>query len=153
MITIIVVGNIKEPSLKQLILEYEKRLANAYRVQWVQIPESKKHKANFVGVHEESANILKKIKADDVVYLCDVEGQSMDSLAFSKLLDQHFSYNQKRLVFVIGGSNGVNEAVKKRARARLSFSKLTFPHQLFRLLLVEQIYRSYTINHNITYHK
>ena len=90
---------------------------------------------------------------DDIVYLGDVEGQSMDSLAFSKLLDQHFSYNQKRLVFVIGGSNGVNEAVKKRARARLSFSKLTFPHQLFRLLLVEQIYRSYTINHNITYHK
>ncbi len=158
MITIIAVGTIKEAPLRQLLNEYEKRLKKPYDIEWIEVSESKPSKSNHPSeiaamIDTESMNILNKLKDDDYIYLCEISGKPISSVEFSQLLSKHFTYQSSRIVFVIGGSYGVNDSVKKRANASISFSKLTFPHQMFRLMIVEQIYRSYTIYQNITYHK
>ena len=157
MITIVCIGNVKEPSLKQLIQEYQKRLNKPYDVTWIELAESKSkassQKQLQQAIDDESNRIMEKLDSKDSVVLCDVGGKAINSEDFSKLIDDNFTYNTSNLVFVIGGSHGVNETVKKRANTRISFSKLTFPHQLFRVILIEQIYRAYTIVSNITYHK
>ena len=157
MITIVCIGNVKEPSLKQLIQEYQKRLSKPYDVTWIELAESKSkttsQKQLQQVIDDESTRIMEKLDSKDSVVLCDVSGKAINSIDFSKLIDDNFTYNTSNLVFVIGGSYGVNETLKKRANTRISFSKLTFPHQLFRVILIEQIYRAYTIVSNITYHK
>ena len=157
MITIVCIGNVKEPSLKQLIQEYQKRLSKPYDVTWIELAESKSkttsQKQLQQVIDDESTRIMEKLDSKDSVVLCDVSGKAINSIDFSKLIDDNFTYNTSNLVFVIGGSHGVNETLKKRANTRISFSKLTFPHQLFRVILIEQIYRAYTIVSNITYHK
>lgn len=158
MIKILCVGSIKEASLQKLLFEYEKRLSKPYQIEWVEIEESKKkknpsEKQVLEMVNDESTRLLSKIEDNDELILCDVGGKQLTSKQLSERINDHFTYNNSSLVFVIGGSNGVNEALKKRANSRLSFSMMTFPHQLFRLMLLEQIYRCYTINNNITYHK
>lgn len=157
MITIVCVGNVKEPALKQLILEYKKRLNKPYDITWIELAESKSKASSQKQlqqiIDDESNRIIEKLDSKDSVVLCDVGGKAINSEDFSKLIDDNFTYNTSNLVFVIGGSHGVNETVKKRANTRISFSKLTFPHQLFRVILIEQIYRAYTIASNITYHK
>lgn len=157
MITIVCIGNVKEPSLKQLIQEYQKRLSKPYDVTWIELAESKSkassQKQLQQAIDDESNRIMEKLDSKDSVVLCDVGGKAINSEDFSKLIDDNFTYNTSNLVFVIGGSHGVNETLKKRAHTRISFSKLTFPHQLFRVILIEQIYRAYTIVSNITYHK
>ena len=158
MIKIICVGSIKEAALKQLLFEYQKRLNKPYQVEWIEVDESKKTKNPSEKqidemVIDESQRILSKIEDSDELILCDVSGKQLTSNALSDKLQEHFTYKNALLVFVIGGSHGVSEALKKRANTRLSFSAMTFPHQLFRLMLIEQIYRCYTIANNITYHK
>ncbi len=157
MITIVCVGNVKEAALKQLIQEYQKRLSKPYDVTWIELAESKSkttsQKQLQQVIDDESTRIMEKLDSKDSVVLCDVSGKAINSIDFSKLIDDNFTYNTSNLVFVIGGSYGVNETLKKRANTRISFSKLTFPHQLFRVILIEQIYRAYTIVSNITYHK
>ncbi len=158
MIKILCVGSIKEAALKQLLFEYEKRLNKPYQIEWIEIEESKKiknpsQKQVMEMVNEESATLITKIADNDYLILCDVSGKQLTSKQLSEQIQRHFTYNNSSIVFVIGGSNGVNETLKKRADSRLSFSLMTFPHQLFRLMLIEQIYRCYTINNNITYHK
>lgn len=158
MIKILCVGSIKEAALKQLLFEYEKRLKKPYQIEWIEIEESKKfknpsEKQTQEMVNDESERLLAKIEDGEVMILCDIGGKLLTSKQLSDYLQEHFIYHDSTLVFVIGGSNGVNETLKKRANSRLSFSLMTFPHQLFRLMLVEQIYRCYSINNNITYHK
>ena len=157
MITIVCIGNVKEAALKQLIQEYQKRLSKPYDVTWIELAESKSkttsQKQLQQVIDDESTRIMEKLDSKDSVVLCDVSGKAINSIDFSKLIDDNFTYNTSNLVFVIGGSHGVNETLKKRANTRISFSKLTFPHQLFRVILIEQIYRAYTIVSNITYHK
>lgn len=157
MITIVCIGNVKEAALKQLIQEYQKRLSKPYDVTWIELAESKSkttsQKQLQQVIDDESTRIMEKLDSKDSVVLCDVSGKAINSIDFSKLIDDNFTYNTSNLVFVIGGSYGVNETLKKRANTRISFSKLTFPHQLFRVILIEQIYRAYTIVSNITYHK
>ena len=99
---------------------------------------------------EEGKNILSKILNKDYVVTLDINGKELDSIDLSNFIDKNISRN---ITFVIGGSNGLSNDVLKRANYSLSFSKLTFPHQLFRRLLLEQIYRSFKIIHNESYHK
>lgn len=158
MIKIIAVGTLKEAASKQLLNEYIKRMDNVFSPMIIEIAETKRpkkasHAQTLQAIEEESNAILSKIDTKDVVYLCDVEGKMMTSPELSTQLQQHFIYHANNIVFVIGGSDGVSETLKKRANTRLSFSKMTFPHQLFRIMLIEQLYRCYTLSNNIAYHK
>ena len=99
---------------------------------------------------EEGKNILSKITDKDFVVTLEINGKELDSINLSSFIDKNISRN---IIFVIGGSNGLSDDVLKRSDYSLSFSKLTFPHQLFRILLLEQIYRSFKIINNESYHK
>jgi 23S rRNA (pseudouridine1915-N3)-methyltransferase len=158
MIKIIAIGTIKEAATKQLLYEYHKRFNKVYLPDVIELDEAKRSKNPSKSqiqesINDESNRILDRIKDRDYVILCDVEGKIISSIELSDLIIEHFNYQSNPLVFVIGGSDGVNDQVKKRANTRLSFSKMTFPHQLLRIMLFEQLYRCYTIANNITYHK
>ncbi len=158
MIKVIAIGNIKETATKQLLNEYHKRFNKTYLPDVLELPEYKRKKNAseseiLLAINDESNRILTKIKDDDYVILCDVAGELLSSTQLSDLIIQHFNYLSKPLLFIIGGPDGVSEHVKKRANTRLSFSKMTFPHQLLRLMLFEQLYRCYTIGNNIPYHR
>lgn len=144
MIKIVCVGKIKEKYLQDAIGDYVKRISKYHKVLIAEIDNS-----NMI---EEGEKILNSINDKDYVVALDVQGKELSSLEFASFIDKQFIVNSN-ITFVIGGSLGLSEAVYKRANFRLSFSKLTFPHQLFRVFLLEQIYRSFKILNNETYHK
>ena len=143
MIKIICVGKLKEKYLVDACLEYSKRISKYSKLEIIELKDS-----NIV---EERDNILKHINKDYIITL-EIEGEMLDSVNFSKKIDNIFLSNPN-ITFIIGGSLGLHEDIKKISNFKLSFSKLTFPHQLFRVMLLEQIYRSFKIINNETYHK
>ncbi|MEG2311538.1 MAG: 23S rRNA (pseudouridine(1915)-N(3))-methyltransferase RlmH [Bacilli bacterium] len=148
MIKILCVGKIKEKYLELAIKEYQKRMTKYFKIQIIETPDY-----NFdinKTKKEEGKNLLNKISDKDYVIAMDIDGVELSSLSFAKLIDKNLKDD---IVFVIGGSYGLSDEVKKRANYLMSFSKLTYPHQLFRVILLEQIYRSFKINNNETYHK
>lgn len=148
MIKIICVGKIKEKYFINAIEEYKKRLSKYINLEIIELPD---YNYDMVKTKiEEGKNILSKITDKDYVVTLDINGKELDSIDLSNFIDKNISRN---ITFVIGGSNGLSNDVLKRANYSLSFSKLTFPHQLFRILLLEQIYRSFKIIHNESYHK
>lgn len=153
MIRIIAVGKIKETSLQKLIAEYAKRMKTIHKVELIELSNSKIHERNVSAViNDESQKILEKIKNEDFVILLDLQGKDFDSPALSKQMTKVLDLGLT-LTFVIGGSHGVNEAIKTRANKKWKISGLTFPHQLVRLLLYEQLYRGFMIARNHPYHK
>lgn len=150
MIKIITVGKIKEKYLIDAVKEYEKRLSKYTKLKIIElIDESYDIKKTLL---KEKESIIKNINHKDFVITLEIEGKTLDSLEFSKKLDELQSYNSD-ICFVIGGSYGLHDDIKNRSNLSLSFSKMTFPHQLFRVILLEQIYRAYKIMNNETYHK
>ena len=139
--TLIAVDKIRENHIKVGIEFYLKQLP---KIQIIEIKVKDKEK--------ESQDILRQIKPSDFVVLLDVQGEFMDSLEYSKYLEK-LENQAKDIVFVIGGSYGVSNLVKQRANKLLSFSKMTFPHELFRLMFFEQLYRVYSLKNNKKYHK
>ena len=152
MIKVLAVGKIKEKALKELIAEYEKRLSRFNKITIVELEDQPDNKGADYAIEKESGLLLKHIKDEDFVILLDLKGDSVDSLGFAALLET-WQNNNRELCFVIGGSNGVNQAVVKRANYNLKLGDLTFPHQIARLLILEQIYRAYKINNKQNYHK
>lgn len=152
MYKIVCVGKIKEDFITKGINEYTKRINGFTKLEIIEVKEVNTNNINN-NILEEGNNILKKINKDDYVITLEIEGKSIDSVELSKQLENLRTYGNSSIVFVIGGSNGLSEDVKKRSNYKLSFSKFTFPHQLMRLILVEQIYRSLTIENNKEYHK
>ena len=146
---IICVGKIKESFFKDAIEEYSKRISKYNKVEIIEVLDEPLEKT---ALKKEGERILSKIKDNDYVITLEIEGNSLSSLEFARKIDNNFNSN-KNLTFVIGGSYGLSDLVKQRSNYRLSFSKFTFPHQLFRVLLLEQIYRAYKINNNENYHK
>lgn len=144
MIKIICVGKVKEKYLQEAISDYMKRISKYHKVDIIILEDS--------NMAEEKIRILKHIDSKDYVITLDIEGKELSSLELADKLDKTFITNSS-ICFVIGGSYGLDREVKKRANFSLSFSKLTFPHQLFRVILLEQIYRSFKILNNETYHK
>ena len=144
MIKIICVGKVKEKYLQEAISDYMKRLSKYHKADIIILEDS--------NMAEEKTRILKHIDSKDYVITLDIEGKELSSLELADKLDKTFITNSS-ICFVIGGSYGLDREVKKRANFSLSFSKLTFPHQLFRVILLEQIYRSFKILNNETYHK
>lgn len=149
MIKIVCVSRVKEKYFISAINEYLKRLSKYVRMEIVEV----KDEANVEkALKIEGEKILSKIKEDEYVISLDIAGEKLSSLEFAKKIDKVFNNNSK-LTFIIGGSYGLSQDVKKRSNYLLSFSKMTFPHQLFRVILLEQIYRAYKINNNESYHK
>lgn len=152
-INIISVGSVKEKYLQELIQDYKKRISKYAQIELIELKdESNKINENIVK-ELEGERILSSIRDGFYVVLLDLKGESLDSVSLSKKIDEISTYFSSKIAFVIGGSYGVSEAVKKRANYKLSFSKLTFPHQLMKGILLEQIYRSFKILNNETYHK
>ena len=150
MIKIICVGKIKEKYLKEAVLEYQKRISKYTKLELIELPDYDFDIKKTLS--KEKDNILKVIKPNDYNILLDLDGQSFTSLEFaSKLLNLREKY--PNINFIIGGSFGVDTAIKEKCQERISFSKLTFPHQLFRVIFLEQIYRSFKIINNEEYHK
>lgn len=146
---IICVGKIKEKFFIDAIAEYSKRIGKYTKLDIIEVPDEADEK---VALKKEGERILSKIKDSDYVITLEIDGNSLSSLEFARKLDNNFNSN-KNLTFVIGGSYGLSEDVKGRSDYKLSFSKFTFPHQMFRVMLLEQIYRAFKINHNENYHK
>ena len=146
---IICVGKVKEKFFVDAINEYSKRISKYTKLEILEISDESNES---IAMKKEGEKILSKIKDNDYVVTLEIEGNSLDSLEIAKKIDNNFNSN-KNLTFVIGGSYGLDEAVKSRSNYKLSFSKFTFPHQLFRVILLEQIYRAYKINNNENYHK
>lgn len=147
MIKLIVVGKMNHKYLNEGILFYRKQLPVDLDI--IEIKDEK----NIEGMKNEGRQILNKIKISDVVVVLAIKGKLLDSKGFSKLIEDVNTYAQGDLVFVIGGSYGLSEEVYQRADHKISFSKMTFPHQMMRLILIEQIYRGFMIMKNHPYHK
>lgn len=157
-ITILSVGKIKESYLQSAIEEYKKRLSRYVTLEEVVVndektPDGASGKEEEQIKNKEGDRILAKIKEDAYVIALAIEGKMMDSVAFSRHLNQLCVQGNSHFVFVIGGSLGLSEKVLNRANEKLSFSKMTFPHQLMKVFLLEQIYRAYRIQNNEPYHK
>ena len=150
MIKIICVGKIKEQYLKAAIDEYQKRLSKYTKLEIIEVKDSK-YDDKELAFREEQERILKVIKTSDHIICLTIEGQQYSSEDFAKHFENMIGQND--ITFIIGGSHGIPKEIRKLANEEMSFSKLTFPHQLFRVILLEQIYRAYRIMNNETYHK
>ncbi|MCF6094644.1 23S rRNA (pseudouridine(1915)-N(3))-methyltransferase RlmH [Microaerobacter geothermalis] len=156
--TILSVGKLKEKYLKQGINEYIKRLSPYAKLQLIEVPDEKAPDILSQAEEEQVKNregekILSHLKGDDYVIALAIEGKMVSSEQLAEKLDQLATYGTSSITFIIGGSLGLSDEVKKRADLQLSFSKMTFPHQLMRLILLEQIYRAFRINRGEPYHK
>lgn len=151
MITIICVGKIKEKYLTAAIKEYSKRISKYSKFNIIEVSDIDKGSISEA-IDKEGIDILKHIKDRDYVITMEIEGNRLSSTELAKKIDTVFN-NYSNIVFVIGGSYGLSDSIKSRSNYALSFSDLTFPHQLFRVVLLEQIYRVFKINNNETYHK
>jgi 23S rRNA (pseudouridine1915-N3)-methyltransferase len=157
-ITIITVGKLKEKYLKQGINEYLKRLGAYAKVDIIEVPDEKApEQLSEVEMEQvknkEGERILAKINQDAHVIALAINGKMRTSEELANNLDKLATYGKSKIVFVIGGSLGLSDSVMKRANETLSFSKMTFPHQLMRLVLVEQVYRAFRIIRGEPYHK
>lgn len=157
-IRIIAVGKLKEAYFSDAAAEYSKRIGRFAKIETVQIPDRRIPDRASVAqerqvLEQEGEDILAKIAPQDYVVALCVEGKKLDSPAFAEKLSALALSGKSTVTFVIGGSLGLSDTVKRRADFRLSFSDMTFPHQLMRVILLEQVYRAFKILANETYHK
>ena len=157
-IKIVTVGKLKEKYLKDGIAEYSKRLSRFANLEMIELadektPDRASDSENQKILELEGTRILSKIGDRDFVIVLAIEGKTLSSEEFSKQLEQAPINGFSTLTFIIGGSLGLSPQVKKRANLSISFGRLTLPHQLMRLVLVEQIYRAFTIQQGSPYHK
>ena len=157
-IKLITVGKLKEKYLKDGIAEYAKRLKHFTKFELIELsdektPDKASHLENQQILEKEGNRILSKITDKEFVIALAIEGQQFPSEEFSKILSDITIRGISNITFVIGGSLGLSNTVKKRANLLMSFGKLTLPHQLMRLVLVEQIYRAFMIQQGSPYHK
>lgn len=144
MIKILCVGKIKENYLKEAINDYQKRISKYHKLEIIEVPDS--------DISKEEDYLLKNINQKDYIITLEIEGKQIKSLELAKKIDEVFITNSS-ITFVIGGSYGLSSKIKELSNFHLSFSLLTFPHGLFRVILLEQIYRAFKILNNESYHK
>ncbi|AYF53886.1 23S rRNA (pseudouridine(1915)-N(3))-methyltransferase RlmH [Clostridium botulinum C] len=157
-ITIICVGKLKEKYLKQAIDEYSKRLSRYCKLNIVELndektPDNASEKDELIIKQKEGMRILSHIKDSMYVIALDIKGKMVTSEELADLINDLGVRGNSNIALVIGGSLGLDEEILHRANYKLSFSKMTFPHQLMRVILLEQIYRAYRINSGEPYHK
>ncbi len=157
-ITIIAVGKIKEKFYRDAVEEYLKRLSKYGKTEIIEVADEKTpDKISEVQSNQirlaEAGRILSKVKEDAYVCTLEILGRKMDSTTFASVIENLGIQGKSHIQFIIGGSLGLHESVSKRADMKISFSDMTFPHQLMRVILCEQIYRAYRIIHKEPYHK
>lgn len=157
-ITICCVGKVKENYFRAAIEEYTKRLMPYCKLEIAEVadektPDKAGEALNQDILRKEGERLLKCIRDDAYVIALAIQGKSLDSVSLAKKLDNLAVQGKSHIQFVIGGSLGLHDSILKRADMQLSFSAMTFPHQLMRVILLEQLYRSYRINTNAPYHK
>lgn len=157
-ITILCVGKIKENFYRDAVEEYRKRLSRYCRTEIIEVEDEKTPDKAGPALEEQIKNregerLLAKLREDAYVITLEIAGEKMDSEAFASLLEKTAVSGKSHIQFVIGGSLGLSKAVSDRANRKISFSDLTFPHQLMRVILCEQIYRCYRIINGEPYHK
>ncbi len=157
-ITIIAAGKIKEKFYRDAMAEYAKRLGKYCRLEVIEVEDEKTpDKAGEALENQikekEALRMLKYVREDAHVVTLEIQGRKIDSVAFAEKLEKLATYGTSHIQFIIGGSLGLHEKVSQRADDRISFSDMTFPHQLARILLAEQIYRGYRIIYGEPYHK
>lgn len=145
MIKILCVGKIKEGYLQDLINDYLKRISKYHKIEIIELKDDSNYQ-------KETSNLLEHIKSSDYNIALDIKGKMVTSEEFASIIDKTFLTNST-ITFIIGGSLGLNEEIKSKCQQIISFSHLTFPHGLFRGILLEQIYRSFKILNNEAYHK
>ena len=151
MIKIICVGKIKEKFFKDAIEEYQKRLTKYTKIKIIEVEDINLNNEDLIKQKEKEL-IIKHIEPKDYVITMEIEGKEITSVELSKKIEELESINPN-ITFIIGGSYGLDDEIKQLSNYKLSFSKLTFPHQLFRVILLEQIYRAFKIKNNESYHK
>ena len=157
-ITILCVGKIKEKFYRDAVAEYEKRLRRYCKLSIVEVADEKtEENASQTQIdmvkEKEGQRLLAAIKDDGYCICLAIDGRMLDSVALSQKIERLGIEGKSNIYFVIGGSLGLSDAVLRRADYKLSFSKMTFPHQLMRVILLEQVYRSYRIMNHEPYHK
>ena len=157
-IRIITVGKIKEKYLCDGIAEYAKRLSRYCKLTFCQVadektPDKASDALNMQIKDTEGERLMKHIREQDYVIALAIDGKMLDSVEISRLISVKMTEGVSEITFVIGGSNGVSDKVKNRADFKISFGKATYPHQLMRVILSEQIYRAFSIMNNLPYHK
>ena len=156
-IQIICVGKLKETYLKEAILEYSKRLSKYIRLDILELPDEKipdKINNNIMDLvkSKECNNILNHLKKDSYIIALDLKGKQFSSEEFSKNLEE-ISMENSHITFIIGGSLGLTDELLNKCNQKICFSKMTFPHQLIRVFLLEQIFRAFKISNGETYHR
>ena len=156
-ITVICIGKLKEKYLKEAVSEYSKRLSRFVKLDIAElpdckIPENASPAQERAVLANEGEKILSRIKPDSYTVAMCIEGKQLSSTEFAGKLNQ-ISMVSGNITFIIGGSLGLSDDVKKRADMHLSFGRITLPHQLMRVILLEQVYRGYKINNHEAYHK
>lgn len=144
MIKLICTGKLKENYLKEAINDYIKRIKKYHKIEIIEIPDS--------NIENEKKEIMKYINEKDYIISLCIEGIELSSIELSEKIDKTF-ITHPNITFIIGGSDGISDEIKNISNYKLSFSKMTYPHGLFRLIFLEQIYRSFKIMNNESYHK
>jgi len=157
-ITMICVGKIKEKFYRDAVSEYEKRLGRYCRLEILEVADERTPDGAGASIEEqikekEGRRILEKIREDAFVCTLEIKGKRFSSEEFARWMEGLTVNGTSHITFVIGGSLGLHESVRKRSNMALSFSDMTFPHQLMRVILVEQVYRAFRIVHGEPYHK
>ena len=151
MIKIICVGKIKESYFNDAIKEYTKRISKYHPIEIIELDDVGLNDKKVV-LKKEQEKILKVLNPKDYIITMEIEGKEESSLEFAERINNIFN-ERSSITFIIGGSYGLSDEIKNLSNYKLSFSKMTFPHQLFRVILLEQIYRAFKINNNEEYHK
>ena len=157
-ISIITVGKLKEKYLKEAVSEYSKRLSKYCKLDIIEVPDEKAPETMSLAEQEavkkkEGQSISKHIKNDTYVIALAIDGKMLSSEDFSDFINDLGIRGKSNIAFIIGGSLGLSDEILRRADYKLSFSPMTFPHQLMRVILLEQIYRGFKIMRGETYHK
>lgn len=152
MLKLICVGKVKDEHLKALIDDYSKRIGKYHKLEIIEVKDEPIRDNEKEVLDIEATRILSKVDKDDYVILLDLHGSNLDSSSLAKKIDNLFITHSK-IDFVIGGSLGLGEEIRNRANYRLKLSDMTFLHQMTRLIILEQIYRSFKILNHETYHK
>ena len=145
MIKILCIGKLKELYLKDAVNDYLKRISKYTKIELIELKDS--------NINNEKEEIQKHIKTSEHIVSLAIEGKELNTIEFKNLIENNLTNGNSNITFIIGGSDGIHEDIKKLSNEKISFSLLTYPHGLFRVILLEQIYRCFKIMNNETYHK
>lgn len=152
-IDLIVVGKLKEQSMVAMCNEYIKRLGTYCKLNIIELKDESTKLDEKIVLEKEAKQIMDNLDLKSYIIVLDIDGKQISSEQFSAKIDEITTYENSKITFIIGGSLGIDKSVKNLSNLRLSFSKMTFPHQLFRVMLLEQIYRQFRIAKGEPYHK